>query len=190
MALDLVAIQAIQDEKTTSLDAIENKKDAVINEMSSAREVGKVELENKVDELLVSANQTIAQGNTQVTRVTGQGDTEVARVTAQGDTEVGEVTTAKTNAVNAVNAIKAEIETIVAGDPTGGSALSVGDTTEADLNDRELKSHAMTKAEFLALQEKRKRDYAGSGFLEWGKNNTDSAIMVNEGITVPAKLMP
>ncbi|RXE85498.1 hypothetical protein [Pseudoalteromonas sp. A757] len=43
--------------------------------------------------------------------------------------------------------------------------------------------HVMTKAQFDALRDMRKQQYAGSGFIEWGKHNYHSNnVKVNEGI--------
>ncbi|MCP3673605.1 MAG: hypothetical protein GY829_03935, partial [Gammaproteobacteria bacterium] len=43
---------------------------------------------------------------------------------------------------------------------------------------------AMTKSEFFALAEKRIRDNAGSGLLEWGKNISTLNTYVNDGLWV------
>jgi hypothetical protein len=42
--------------------------------------------------------------------------------------------------------------------------------------------HTMTKAQFDALRELRKQQYAGSGFVEWGKNNRSMSKVINEGM--------
>ncbi|PHI35004.1 hypothetical protein CBQ28_21910 [Pseudoalteromonas sp. GCY] len=43
--------------------------------------------------------------------------------------------------------------------------------------------HVMTKAQFDALRDMRKQQYAGSGFVEWGKHNySANNVNVNEGI--------
>ncbi|REL32531.1 hypothetical protein [Thalassotalea euphylliae] len=45
---------------------------------------------------------------------------------------------------------------------------------------------AMTKAEFFALSETRKNQYAGSGFIEAGLNNPSASRQVNDGLnTIP-----
>ncbi|MBQ4864470.1 hypothetical protein J8L98_22520 [Pseudoalteromonas sp. MMG013] len=53
--------------------------------------------------------------------------------------------------------------------------------------------HVMTKAQFDALRELRKKQYAGSGFVEWGKQyNSTSFPPINEGLwqfaTIPNRL--
>lgn len=101
------------------------------------------------------------------------------------DSTIVELGVAKTGAVNAVNTVKTSIEGIIANNPTGGNATSVGALTEPTLNDRAMKSYAMGKAEFKALQEERKRNNAGSGFKEWGKHaNTSSYKLenINQGM--------
>lgn len=42
--------------------------------------------------------------------------------------------------------------------------------------------HVMTKAQFDALRDMRKQQYAGSGFVEWGKESIDENCNINDGI--------
>ncbi|WP_440055515.1 hypothetical protein ACSLBF_05070 [Pseudoalteromonas sp. T1lg65] len=42
--------------------------------------------------------------------------------------------------------------------------------------------HVMTKAQFDALREMRKQQYAGSGFVEWGKASPDQNLHINHGM--------
>lgn len=46
----------------------------------------------------------------------------------------------------------------------------------------QLEKQAMSKTEFFALAEQRKRESAGSGFLEWGADWVNSAETVNQGL--------
>lgn len=42
--------------------------------------------------------------------------------------------------------------------------------------------HVMTKAQFDAIRDMRKQQYAGSGFVEWGKESIDENCNINDGI--------
>ena len=101
--------------------------------------------------------------------------------------------------VESVNCIIDEIETSL---PAAIDAVSVRTTTlegdvtniEAEIADldnqfikleEEINLEAQSKASFLANAEQRKREYAGSGFVEWGKHFPDSVPTVeniNQGL--------
>ena len=67
------------------------------------------------------------------------------------------------------------------GDNVSVFVNDAGYLTEADLTDDFLKAKAVSKADFFARAEQRKRDNAGSGFLEWG-TQIPTANLVNEGL--------
>jgi hypothetical protein len=119
MAIDLIGLQALQDEKTLGKLEIDTHTEASITQLATATEGYKEDLENEKDALIanmVGVDDVIAEGNTQVTRVETTGTTEVANVEAKG-TEV-----------------KAEIDTIIQGDPEGGNALALGGKTRAEFD--------------------------------------------------------
>jgi len=126
-------------------------------------------------------------------------DTKVANaVTAKTAAELAEThaETAETNALASKNAAAASASAAAISEAntsavaTGGTGsitptagkLPIADS-EGNIADGWLspESKAMSKTEFFALAEKRKRDSAGSGFSEWGKHylGTDN---VNNGL--------
>ena len=49
-------------------------------------------------------------------------------------------------------------------------------------DENRLRSHTMTEAEFRALQEQRRKQYAGSGFVEWGNDVTYNKVPGSQGL--------
>lgn len=72
-------------------------------------------------------------------------------------------------------------------DQTLDTVLSDITNIETAIAEIDLEKNAITKADFFARVEQRKRDNAGSGFLEWGKHFLGAGYeAVNEGIWTTA----
>lgn len=66
---------------------------------------------------------------------------------------------------------------------TADGKIFVNDGTKVAVISDPVVTGSIKKSEFLGLAEQRKREYAGSGFAEWGKVRTGTGITsVNEGI--------
>lgn len=196
-------IQNIQGAATSGVQNIQSAVSTGVQDVQTATSTGEQSIQTASATGTKSVQDASTAGIKSIQGITAsviksvqdKGTEEVQNVVSQGTTSVNAIKTQETSSVNAVKAqettstkVVADAGTKAVGDvSTEGTAqvkaVSDEGKKQSDLLDNsELKFFAMSKAEFEALQEERKRNNAGSGFKEWGVERT-GYNSINHGLT-------